>query len=147
MLLEIQLQNIPNQTVSFSANGQNFNMDITTKTINRKTLQNNTPDIDNNTLIMTFGTVYLSNTPIIYNTLCVHAEYINQFTSNIKGYLFFYVDTADVGNDDAVNYLNFGTTTHLYYSDIDILTVNYNNWVKNNQPYLANKYIYGSITN
>lgn len=143
MILEIPLQTIPNQQVTFGANGQTFNMTITSNTVNNKTLLAQNADIDANTKIYTFATIFLGIDSIIQNTICNHAQYLMPYPSLINGYLFFYVDGADSGSNDQILYTNFGTTTHLYYTDYDALTLNYNAWVTANNNHLSLKYIYG----
>ncbi len=144
MLIEIPLRAIPNQQITFGTNNQTFNLVISTKTVNDKILLAQTPDIDINTRLYTFTSIFLGITPIIQTTISLHARYLIPYTSAINGYLFFYVEDADGSQtaDDSVSYINFGTTTHLYYSDYDALALNYKSWVSNNQKTLALKYIY-----
>ena len=144
MIQSIPLQAIPNQQLTFGINNQTFNITITSQAVNAKTLQNNTPDPDANTVIYTFASVFLGSTPIIQNAICNHAVYLNQYPSDMQGYLFFYVEgaTLDPEVSDKVIYTGFGNNINLWYSDYDALALDYAAWVKANQQSLALEYIY-----
>ena len=119
MILEIPLQPIINQTLTCVINEQTLNITIKGISVNNKPLQNNTPafepkdEIIDKTLVLAssiymMASINLNNTPIIANAYCNNAVYINQFPSNLNGYLFFYKDDWYDGNDK-IYYTNFGT--------------------------------------
>lgn len=140
----IPLQSIPNQQLTFGINGQTFNITITSATVNNKRLLMQTPDIDANTKIYTFASIFLGTQPIIQTTICKHAYYLNPYPSLMKGYLFFYVNGADKGGADEVLYTNFNINTNLYYADYNALALNNAAWIANNKQSLAMKYVYGN---
>jgi hypothetical protein len=173
ILQEIPLQSVPNQIISTVINGHTFNIVLNSLYVNNKELQNNTPAFEsaNNPIadlpqgyiptrtrqniiptkyiqntkssIYTMIDLYLSNVPIIYNVLAQNCTYINNFSSEINGYLFIYVDNWE--DDDKVDYNNFGTngTTHLYYADYDALNTTFNNYISSNKIKLLKKFMYG----
>ncbi len=143
MLLKVALRAVPNQQITFGANGQTFNMTVTSGTVNDKALQGENADTDDNTKIYTFATIYSGTTPIIQNTICNHAEYLNQYSSIMQGYLFFYVNGGtDAGANDQVIYTGFNSSINLYYSDYDALALDYDAWVATNKIALEQRFIF-----
>jgi hypothetical protein len=144
ILQEIPLIIAPNQTLSATVNGQTLNIAINTLYINDKLLIGKDADPDDKTTYKTFCSLSVGTNQIIYNNPAIHAQYINQYANNnFNGYLFFYVDGVNSGNDDTVSYKNFNSTTHLYYSDFDAVDLIYQNWVKANQNSLLMEFVYG----
>ena len=156
MLVEIPLQAVSNQVVTVTLNQQTFNIALNTISVNNKTLQNNTSayeprdEIINNILVpksslFVMATIKLGNTLIVSNAFCNNATYLNYFTSNINGYLFFYIDNWQNLADTKINYKNFGNggSTHLYYADYDALNTDYLTFVNNNYVMLEHRFEYG----
>jgi len=143
IIQQIPLTQVPNQRLTTSINGNTFNLTVTTKSINTKKLRGENADVNENTMYSTFTSIALGDTPIIQNTISLHATYLNPYESAINGYLFFYADDGDVADgDDHIIYTRFGKDVFLYYSDTDVLKINYAVWLKENQPALSQRFIY-----
>lgn len=88
--------------------------------------------------------IQLGNIPILSNVFCNNAVYLNPFPSAIIGYLFFYKDDWEDG-DDKIKYEDFGKggSVHLYYSDYDALQSTFFNYVDDNRMTLQQRFLYG----
>ena len=89
IIKQIPLTNTPDQKLTTTINGNTLNLTINTKSVNNKRLRGQNADADANTQILTFTNIALGNTPVIQNMISLHAVYLNQYVSDIKGYLFF----------------------------------------------------------
>lgn len=159
-LQEIPLQTVINQTLTININNQAISITIRPLTVNNKELWNTTPeyqaqrivfntDEDPNVTaassIFLVADILVDGNPIIYNVLCQNGVYLNPFTSDFVGYLFFYVDDWQTSTD-TIEYTNFSDgNTHLYYSDYDALESTFNAFVQNNLQYLQVSYVYGNV--
>lgn len=94
----ISLQKIPNQTLSTVLNEQVVSLNFYT------------------TNKMLFCDFYLNKVLIQGDIKCNNAVNLLQYTSDFVGYLFFW-DTLE----QEPNYLNFGDSTTLNYSDTNML--------------------------
>jgi hypothetical protein len=165
ILQEIPLQAVINQTVTVNINEQLIGITLRPLTVNNKDLFNTTTEYQSETIILQSSSnghpapepveassifmvadITLNGNPIIYNSFCQNGVYLNAYGSLLKGYLFFYIDGGQIGNDEVV-YTNFGTSgTHLYYSDYDALQSDFNVFVQNNLTTLTLNYLYGYTT-
>jgi hypothetical protein len=159
ILQEIPLQAVINQSVTININNQLIGITIRPITVNNKELWNTTPEYQSTTItfninadinatapssIFLVADIVLNGNPIIYNCMCSNGVYLNPFTSDLVGYLFFYVDDWQTSTD-TIEYTNFGDgNTHLYYSDYDALQANFDAFVLNNLQALQVPYVYGS---
>lgn len=105
----IPLQQIPNQTLTSVVNNQIINLNLYTS---NKYL---------------FCDLYLNKILIQPGIKCNQGVYLNQYVSDFVGYLFFW-DTLDL----EPTYKNFGITTTLNYSTIDLLADYYTSWKTKN---------------
>jgi hypothetical protein len=117
MLLEIPLTSTANQVFTTTVNSQKL-------TIQLRSYGS-----------YVYASISLDGTQIITNVICNNQTYLNQYNTDLTGYLFF---STDDGAQPA--YGNFGDTCHLYYSDFDALEISYENYVSENATYLASIY-------
>jgi hypothetical protein len=103
MIVQIPLENVINQTLSVVLNNQSITLELYTndceyegEIIHRKLLTN----------------IYLNGILIYANVPCNNSQNLNQYNSDLIGYLYFY-DSEDQEPD----YNNFGKTCFLLWSD------------------------------
>lgn len=106
MLVEIPLQQIPNQKIEVVINNNNLNIALYTAGD------------------FLFIDLTVNNNIIILGAKVVNRAYINQYPYVFNDYLFF--ATTD---NSSPYYLTLGDITHLYYSDFDALSNDYKNWL------------------
>lgn len=118
MLLEIPLQPIPNQQIGCILNNQQISVNVY--------LQDES----------LFCDVFLNSTLILAGMRATHGSYVNQYPSNLNGYLFWW-------DDDGLDpqYSTLGTVGHLYYSDYDTLALIYDKWVIDNKDTLLAEFV------
>ena len=109
----IALQQVPNQIVTTAVGGQTITLNLYTA----------------NELL--FCDLYLGTTLVESGLKCNQGSYINQYTSDFIGYLFFW-DTTDA----EPLYSNFGITTTLNYSDTDLISDYFDTWLLENPEVL-----------
>jgi len=104
MLLNIPLKPSINQRITTNVNNQTITLDIYARST------------------YLFVDFYLEDTLLVAGAHAVNASYIDDYTTNFVGYLFFLDSTQ---NDPTLNSL--GVTTQLFYSDYDALATYYKN--------------------
>jgi len=107
MYFTIGLQNVPNQFISTTVNGQNITIGLFTKTIKYK----------NDAKNYLFASIYKENVKIVNYCLVINGQFILQYNrqlDKLKGNLFI-LDSTNIDLD----YNNFNKTAILYYTDED----------------------------
>ena len=119
MIQQIKVRpNYPKQTITFSANNQNFTLNMYWTGY-----QSNTGIINNYMIPAYFDDLFLGPETIITGTPVIDRTPINIYGSNINGYIM----TVDSQGNSNPNLDNFGDTVFLYYldnlSELDSLAV------------------------
>jgi hypothetical protein len=118
MLVTIPIKTLPNQTTSVTIGDQNITVDLYTEDV------------------YLYANCYLGSTNLFRNVRVVQGQYINPYTSPLKGYLFVY----DLNGLSYPTWETLGVSSFLYYSDTDILALNYEAWVQQNLAELVQEY-------
>lgn len=156
IIQEIPLQAIIKQKITININNVLIDIILRPLTVNNKELQNNTPEFQEEDIILNtdpitiipkstifmVADIIVDEMPVAYNVLCNNSTYLNCFNTTF-GYLFFYMDKWQAG-DDKIDYRNFTDgNTHLYYSNYDALYGDFLSFVENNKKDLILRCTYG----
>lgn len=105
--------NYPNQTVNFTARGQNISLIL--QFTGYQNEDSYYEDVLNDYAPPQFyASIFISNVPIIQDTAIVNLSPINTYPSTMNGYIVSY-DTTNQDNNPTID--NIGVTVLFYYID------------------------------